>query len=82
VCTHDNLLGHNYTTPDPIAKVKGTAAPVMPEVPVPDPETPVGVRGVGDDVYRPIPFTPDVVPASLDLGRSVHDVRTACVYAT
>jgi len=73
------LLSHNYTTPDLIAKVTDSAALAMREVPVPDPETPVGARGVGEDVYRPMPLTPDAVPASLDLGRSVRDVRTACV---
>jgi xanthine dehydrogenase molybdenum-binding subunit len=64
---------------------------------IPDPETPVGARGigeppvgaglgavlaaiadaVGDDVYRRIPVTPDVVLTSLDAGRRVHDVLTA-----
>jgi CO/xanthine dehydrogenase Mo-binding subunit len=64
---------------------------------IPDPETPVGARGVGeppvgaglgavlsaiadavgDDVYRRSPVTPDVVLASLDARRRVHDVLTA-----
>ena len=64
---------------------------------IPDPETPVGARGVGeppvgaglgavlsaiadavgDDVYRRIPVTPDVVLTSLDAGRRVHDVLAA-----
>jgi CO/xanthine dehydrogenase Mo-binding subunit len=64
---------------------------------IPDPETPVGARGigeppvgaglgavlaaiadaVGDDVYRRIPVTPDIVLTSLDAGRRVHDVLTA-----
>ena len=64
---------------------------------IPDPETPVGARGVGeppvgaglgsvlsaiadavgDDIYRRIPVTPDVVLTSLDAGRRVHDVLTA-----
>ena len=66
---------------------------------IPDPETPVGARGVGeppvgaglgsvlsaiadavgDDIYRRIPVTPDVVLASLDAGRRVHDVLTAYI---
>ena len=64
---------------------------------MPDPETPVGARGVGeppvgaglgavlsaiadavgDDIYRRIPVTPDVVLTSLEAGRRVHDVLTA-----
>jgi CO/xanthine dehydrogenase Mo-binding subunit len=32
---------------------------------------------VGDDIYRRIPVTPDVVLMSLDAGRRVHDVLTA-----
>ena len=66
---------------------------------IPDPETPVGARGVGeppvgaglgsvlsaiadavgDDIYRRIPVTPDVVLTSLDAGRRVHDVLTAYI---
>jgi len=66
---------------------------------IPDPETPVGARGVGeppvgaglgavlsaiadavgDDVYRRIPVTPDVILTSLDAGRRLHDVLTAYV---
>jgi len=66
---------------------------------IPDPETPVGARGVGeppvgaglgavlsaiadavgDDVYRRSPVTPDVVLASLEARRRVHDVLTAYV---
>jgi xanthine dehydrogenase molybdenum-binding subunit len=66
---------------------------------LPDPETPVGARGVGeppvgaglgavlsaiadavgDDVYRRMPVTPDVVLASLEAGRRVHDVLTAYI---
>jgi CO/xanthine dehydrogenase Mo-binding subunit len=66
---------------------------------IPDPETPVGARGVGeppvgaglgsvlaaiadavgDDIYRRIPVTPDVVLTSLNAGRRVHDVLTAYV---
>jgi len=66
---------------------------------IPDPETPVGARGVGeppvgaglgsvlsaiadavgDDIFRRIPVTPDVVLASLDAGRRVHDVLTAYI---
>jgi CO/xanthine dehydrogenase Mo-binding subunit len=68
-------------------------------VDIPDPETPVGARGVGeppvgaglgavlsaiadavgDDVYRRIPVTPDVVLTSLEAGRRVHDVLTAYI---
>ena len=68
-------------------------------VDLPDPETPVGARGVGeppvgaglgavlsaiadavgDDVYRRIPVTPDVVLASLEAGRRAHDVLTAYI---
>jgi CO/xanthine dehydrogenase Mo-binding subunit len=69
---------------------------------MPDPETPVGARGVGeppvgaglgavlsaiadavgDDIYRRIPVTPDVVLMSLEtsiIGRRVHDVLTAYI---
>lgn len=66
-------------------------------VDLPDPETPVGARGVGeppvgaglgavlsaiadavgDDIYRRIPVTPDVVLTSLEAGGRVHDVLTA-----
>jgi CO/xanthine dehydrogenase Mo-binding subunit len=34
---------------------------------------------VGDDIYRRIPVTPDVVLASLDAGRRAHDVLTAYI---
>jgi len=64
---------------------------------LPDPETPVGARGVGeppvgaglgavisaiadavgDDIYRRIPVTPDMVLTSLEAGRRAHDVLTA-----
>ncbi|HXI28429.1 MAG TPA: xanthine dehydrogenase family protein molybdopterin-binding subunit [Vicinamibacterales bacterium] len=66
---------------------------------LPDPETPVGARGVGeppvgaglgsvlsaiadavgDDVFRRIPVTPDVVLTSLDAGRRLHDVLSAYI---
>ncbi len=66
---------------------------------IPDPETPVGARGVGeppvgaglgavlaaiadaggDEIYRRIPVTPDVVLASLEAGRRVHDVLTTYI---
>jgi CO/xanthine dehydrogenase Mo-binding subunit len=66
---------------------------------MPDPETPVGARGVGeppvgaglgavlsaiadavgDDIYRRIPATPDVILTSLEAGRRVHDVLTAYI---
>jgi CO/xanthine dehydrogenase Mo-binding subunit len=65
-------------------------------VDLPDPETPVGARGVGeppvgagvgavlaaiidavgDDVFRRIPVTPDVILASLEAGHRAHDVLT------
>jgi CO/xanthine dehydrogenase Mo-binding subunit len=68
-------------------------------VDLPDPETPVGARGVGeppvgaglgavlsaiadavgDEVYRRIPVTPDVVLTSLEAGRRAHDVLTAYI---
>jgi xanthine dehydrogenase molybdenum-binding subunit len=68
-------------------------------VDLPDPETPVGARGVGeppvgaglgavisaiadavgDDIYRRIPVTPDLVLTSLEAGRRVHDVLTAYI---
>jgi CO/xanthine dehydrogenase Mo-binding subunit len=64
---------------------------------MPDPETPVGARGVGeppvgaglgavlsaiadavgDDVYRRMPVTPDMVLTALEAGRRTHDVLTA-----
>jgi hypothetical protein len=34
---------------------------------------------VGDDIYRRIPVMPDVVLASLDAGRRLHDVLTAYI---
>jgi xanthine dehydrogenase molybdenum-binding subunit len=63
---------------------------------LPDPETPVGARGVGeppvgagvgavlaaivdavgDEVFRRIPVTPDVILASLEAGHRAHDVLT------
>jgi xanthine dehydrogenase molybdenum-binding subunit len=66
---------------------------------MPDPETPVGARGVGeppvgaglgavlsaiadavgDDMYRRIPATADVILTSLEAGRQVHDVLTAYI---
>jgi xanthine dehydrogenase molybdenum-binding subunit len=66
---------------------------------IPDPETPVGARGVGeppvgaglgsvlsaiadavgDEIYRRIPVTPDVVLTSLEAGRRVHDVLSAYI---
>ena len=65
-------------------------------VDLPDPETPVGARGVGeppvgagvgavlaaiidavgDDVFRRIPVTPDVILTSLEAGHRAHDVLT------
>jgi CO/xanthine dehydrogenase Mo-binding subunit len=64
---------------------------------IPDPETPVGARGVGeppvgagygavlsaiadavgDEVFRRAPVTPDLILASLDAGRRVHEPLTA-----
>jgi xanthine dehydrogenase molybdenum-binding subunit len=64
---------------------------------LPDPETPVGARGVGeppvgaacgavlnalldalgDDLFRRIPITPDLVLTSLESGRPQHDALTA-----
>jgi CO/xanthine dehydrogenase Mo-binding subunit len=64
---------------------------------IPDPETPVGVRGigeapvgagygavlnaiidaVGDEVFRRSPVTPDMILASLEAGRPVHEPLTA-----
>jgi len=34
---------------------------------------------VGDDVYRRVPVTPDVILTSLEAGRRVHDVLTAYI---
>jgi xanthine dehydrogenase molybdenum-binding subunit len=66
---------------------------------IPDPETPVGARGVGeppvgagvgavlaaivdavgDDVFRRIPVTPDVILDALEAGHRTHDVLTAYI---
>ena len=66
---------------------------------MPDPETPVGARGVGeppvgaglgavlsaiadavgDDVYRRIPVTSDLILTSLEAERRAHDVLTAYI---
>ena len=66
---------------------------------MPDPETPVGARGVGeppvgaglgavlsaiadavgDDIYRRIPVTPDLILTSREAGRRVHDVLSAYI---
>jgi CO/xanthine dehydrogenase Mo-binding subunit len=64
---------------------------------IPDPETPVGARGIGeppvgagaasvlnalsdalgDEIFRRAPVTADVILASLEAGRPVHDPLTA-----
>ena len=64
---------------------------------IPDPETPVGARGVGeapvgagfgavmnaiadavgDEVFRRAPVTADMILASLEAGRPVHEPLTA-----
>jgi xanthine dehydrogenase molybdenum-binding subunit len=64
---------------------------------IPDPETPAGVRGigeppvgagcgavlnaiaaaVGDDVFRRMPVSPDMIVAALEAGRPAHEALTA-----
>ena len=64
---------------------------------IPDPETPVGVRGVGeppvgagcgavlnaiaaavgDDVFKRMPVSPDMIVAALEAGRPAHEPLTA-----
>ena len=64
---------------------------------IPDPETPAGVRGVGeppvgagcgavlnaiaaavgDDVFKRMPVTPDIIVAALEAGRPAHEALTA-----
>jgi CO/xanthine dehydrogenase Mo-binding subunit len=85
-----------------------TKPPTILDVPVamkwdavnlPDPETPVGARGIGeppvgagcgavlnalvdalgDDAFRRMPVTPDVIVAALDAGKWTHEALTAHV---